>query len=269
MIPNHILKNIADKFDKIGAPVIFKESDRFSVNVTTTKNNEIFIVNIPEHVETLSVMDADKDDKHLLLLYRDRNSRFAEKDATIFNNIKVLCGHDERHYFSANVPTDVRTSSIRDAKLALLPKEFVKKQRRVRPQHMFKRNTEIGKRQGEWIFIKDEDFIPEDESLILKNEPISRGRGSKPHICEYLYRIGGRTVYVNDIHAPNGVSAKQRDDIIKRIGRRVEFKVRAIGATAFAKGTIRHKDHQTITLRCWHEVHMNREPATGGSVFLD
>ncbi len=28
---------------------------------------------------------------------------------------------------------------------------------------------------------------------------------------------------------------------------------------AYARGTVRHSDHKTITLPCWHEVLMNTE----------
>ena len=40
----------------------------------------------------------------------------------------------------------------------------------------------------------------------------------------------------------------------------------------YIRGTVRHSDHDTITLGCWHRVHMNTEneaPGRGDLTFLD
>ncbi len=41
---------------------------------------------------------------------------------------------------------------------------------------------------------------------------------------------------------------------------------------AYARGTVRHSDHKTITLPCWHEVLMNTETKSNSMAnvaFLD
>ena len=41
-------------------------------------------------------------------------------------------------------------------------------------------------------------------------------------------------------------------------------------ASVHARGTVRHADHATIVLDCWHRVYMNRESNLFGAVtFLD
>ncbi len=44
-----------------------------------------------------------------------------------------------------------------------------------------------------------------DHRLVLANEPLSRGVGSKPHWAEFCYRTGGEKVYVCTRH-PSGVT---------------------------------------------------------------
>ena len=45
--------------------------------------------------------------------------------------------------------------------------------------------------------------------LVLFNEPLSRGNGSKPHMAEFLYRKGGETVYVCN-ERPQGLPSSGR-----------------------------------------------------------
>jgi hypothetical protein len=54
-----------------------------------------------------------------------------------------------------------------------------------------------------------------DENLILKNEPLRRGNGGKPHWAEFCYRTGGETVYVCSRH-PNGATEAQYKSILAR-----------------------------------------------------
>src|SRR3712207_8814464 len=67
-----------------------------------------------------------------------------------------------------------------------------------------RRRNEAFVRQGEWFFIPAPG-MGVDENLILRNEPISRGAGSKPHMCQYVYRSGGerdrKSTRLNSSHA--------------------------------------------------------------------
>lgn len=107
------------------------------------------------------------------------------------------------------------------------------------------------------------------------NEPLSRGRGSTPHWCEELYACGGATVYVLPKYAPNGVPEKTMAGLQKQAslrGEKIYFETRTRNATVYARGKVRHPDHKTIVLPCWHRVYMNTEnlsSATRFSAFLD
>jgi hypothetical protein len=68
------------------------------------------------------------------------------------SKIKLLCGHDERHYFSCGIPEDARVSTVKEAKKALLPPEFLAAHKKVgKKRNLLKRKNEAGFRQGEWF----------------------------------------------------------------------------------------------------------------------
>jgi hypothetical protein len=99
-----------------------------------------------------------------------------------------------------------------------------------------------------------------DERLVLHNEPISRGNGSKPHIVECCYRDGGVAVYVCDRH-PAGLGEAQYQRLLrtKPESRGWNWRVMRREPRVFVRGRIRHPDHKTIELRDWHRVLMNTE----------
>lgn len=280
-------------FEEIGSDVEFlamkkrmwweTDSDRrpVTVNVENVNRKEHYVVHYdPEQNFQLTAIDVQPKDKHLLLMLKrpitNRLGQVIREEKS-----KLLCGHDERHYFSCAIPEEAGASTVLQAKQALLPPEFIKKQKKAgRAKNLLKRKNEVGLRQGEWLFIRGETFTPENPTMIKKQEPISRGRGSKPHICEEIYAIGGETVYVHEQYAPNGVSKAEMDKIVdelrKEVGPtqsiRIRFQVRTAGAKVYARGYVKHKDHATIHLNGWHEVMMNTESnakASVYSVFLD
>ena len=118
---------------------------------------------------------------------------------------KFLCGHDERHWFVAAVPESAPVGTVRAAKEALKPAEVRTAQARMRAraEARNRRKNAAFRRQGEWFFVP-EPRLKVDETLVLRDEPITRGNGGKPHRCEFCYRTGGETVYVCSRH-PNGV----------------------------------------------------------------
>ncbi|MBC2714973.1 MAG: hypothetical protein HF978_06650 [Desulfobacteraceae bacterium] len=281
---------IKRKFNQIGADVVFLTLDslpRFrrremavpvSIDVKQAKRKEYFEILYNGDTEfDLSVIDVRPDDKHLLMMVKipltNKLGQVISED-----KIKLLCGHDERHYFSCGVPEKIGASNVKEAKKALLPNEFISAhKKRGKAKNLLKRKNETGRRQGEWIFVKDENFVPANPHMIKKNEPISRGRGSKPHICEEVYNFGGDKVYVHRKYAPDGVTEGQMTQIRQRlfaegIRGRVDFQVRTKNAKVYARGHVRHSDHKTIYLREWHAVYMNKEnesKASRFSVFLD
>ena len=205
------------------------------------------------------VVDVDAIDRHLLLLVRDGDEKS-----------KFLCGHDERHWFVAAVPETARgVSGVAAAKAALQPQLVRSSVGRKRPKDPFRRRNTAYVRQGEWFFVPAPGLVP-PAAMILRHEPLSRGRG-RAHTMELAYRRGGHVVWVNRTH-PGGISEA-------RFRRLPENERRNGGWTSFlrdpevyAKGAIRHPDHATIVLRDWHRVAMNTEQdarAMQHVVFLD
>ena len=74
---------------------------------------------------------------------------------------------------------------------------------RARPKDPFRRRNAAYVRQGEWFFVPAPELDP-PAALVLRNEPLSRGRG-KAHMIELAYRRGGQVVWVNRRH-PSGIS---------------------------------------------------------------
>ncbi|MCS6860460.1 MAG: hypothetical protein NZT92_09095 [Abditibacteriales bacterium] len=95
---------------------------------------------------------------------------------------------------------------------------------------------------------------------MLRNEPLTRGNGSKPHIAEFCYRTSGDTVYVCR-HYPNGVTEADYRRLIQSDpqSKHWRWQVMRRNPQVYVKGRIRHSDHKRIVLRGWHRVVMNTE----------
>lgn len=168
--------------------------------------------------------------RHLLLMVRD--GRWKNK---------FLLGHDERHWFASAVPGD----SIRDVRTAI---------ESLRPHEVDPDGTI---RQGEWFFVP---MSAGKVDVIHRNEPLSRGGGSKPHMCEEIARMGGEDVMVSAAH-PSGVPIAAYDDMIRAnpAAQRQNWRRMVRDAAVYARGKVRHPDHKTIHLDGWHRVYLNRE----------
>ncbi len=211
----------------------------------------------------IEVLDVQPSDRHLLLMVREGDEK-----------PKYLCGHDERHWFVAAVPESASVGTVRAAKEALKPAEVRTAQARMRvgSDAGNRRKNAAFRRQGEWFFVP-ELRLKVDEALVLRDEPITRGNGSKPHRCEFLYREGGEAVYVCGQH-PRGVDARNYLRILRdRPGaRRWGWQMMRRNPLVYVRGRIRHADHKTITLHGWHRVLMNTEhqaQAMQNVAFLD
>jgi hypothetical protein len=217
------------------------------------------------------VLDVQPKDRHLLLLVLEPEAR--PGGGTRYNKAKFLCGHDERHWFVAAIPEAAPVGTVDQAKEALKP-TGVRQAANQAGLDVSERNTrrnEVFVRQGEWFFIP----APEakvDEKLVIRNEPLSRGRGSKPHTAEFCFRSKGITVYVSPEY-PQGTSYEVYQRVIKEEPSKAKrFQQRVRDAEVYVKGTIRHADHKTIFLDIWHRVLMNTEnqaAAMSHVAFLD
>jgi hypothetical protein len=167
---------------------------------------------------------------------------------------KFLCGHDERHWFVAAVPEGV--TGVAAAKAALQPALVRTAVGRVRPKDPFRRRNAAYVRQGEWFFVPALEVDP-PPAFVLRNEPLSRGRG-KAHMIELAYRHGGQVVWVNRRH-PSGISDARYRRLTEKERRSGGWTRFVRDPELFAKGAIRHPDHASVVLHGWPRVVMNTE----------
>lgn len=247
-------------FQRMGAKVSVESVNTGPRPVVVNVLNEAFEITARKDAE-VRVVDINPKLRHLLLHVQDGRDK-----------MKFLCGHDERHWFVAAVPGN-GVSSVEKAMEALKPSAVRSSEssRPIKAKNRNKRKNEIFRRQGEWFFLPDPSFKLPKNAVVLKNEPIRRGRG-KPHNCEYLYRSGGESVWFHRTHAPNGVTKQVYETMIRENGDGSGWRPMVRNAAVRVKGRISHADHATIMLDCWHIVTMNTEGAALGATnvaFLD
>lgn len=252
--------NLLDnKFARIGARLKFADRPArrgraegvVSLDVRTDRKGEFFEIVRPAGVEAeVAVLDVRSAERHLLLLVREGKEKS-----------KFLCGHDERHWFVAGIPEKAPVGTVRQAREALKPPEVQAAQDRqgLRARARGRRKNAAYVRQGEWFFVPAGDMVV-DEKLILREEPLARGNGGKPHWAELCYRTGGETVHVCNRY-PNGVAEAQYRLILagNAKARGWGWRVMRRNAGVYVRGRVRHPDHATITLHGWHRVLMNTE----------
>lgn len=257
------LKKLIRKFDQIGGRLKINLTRRpdpvLSIDIEQKEHDECFVLNArPTHVRALEIIDIRSPIKHLLL-------------STKLGSF--LCGRDESHWFVAAIPDEPHVTSVPDAMEALKPDMVLERQDELRlsSEERMQRNNRAYVRQGEWFFVRMPHLKTEGR-VVLRDEPLSRGTGSKPHIVDEVIRFGGDIVYVSQV-APRGFTANERDDWIARNpDRQLWWREARINATVYARGCVSHPDHRTIELKRWHQVVMNREneaPAMEHVVFLD
>jgi hypothetical protein len=236
---------------------------RAGIDIGWDEKGEFFDITLSrrERVE-YEVVDLRPDMRHLLLLGR----REGQKE-------KYLCGHDERHWFVCAVP-GTSVSGVMTAMESLQP-ELVRASVRTslrRRKHRFNRRNEAFVRQGEWFFIPQPDLVV-PEKLMLRNEPLRRGGGSKPHTCQFAYRSGGVSVMVCARY-PQGLTHEQYRRVLAATPNAARYGWRQMmrDPAVYVRGRVWHRDHKTVVLDGWHRVVMNTEaeaPFAPRVVFLD
>lgn len=261
--------HVTRRFESIGARVKFTMTPRADVLLDVKKDRQgsYFEIAVPQNPEgqiEFQVLDTKPGDRHLLLLSKE--TRVPNTEKGVFKH-RFLCGHDERSWFVAGIRGTV--SSVNQAKADLKPAivHGVEQRLGVKPSLRNRRRNAGSVRQGEWFFVPEPDLNPGD-AYILRNEPLRQGR-RKPHIAEYLYRVGGRLVYVNATH-PDGISESSYRNLIRRNpdAKNDGWQTMRRNPTAYVKGRIKHPDHKTLFLKTWHRVLSNTESGRG-VVFLD
>ena len=259
-------KSIESKFATMGARLKVREiapvwtrwngwqrTEDYAVDIRSDDRGQFFELRVPEHLRDavdVTVPQAEPKQRHLLLFVRKTGDK-PQLD-------RFLCGHDEREWFVAAVPGGA--SSVRQAMDALQPGDVraALAQNHVSSRKRYARKNRAFRRQGEWFFVPEPSFMV-DEKLILRNEPLRRGSG-KPHLVGEVFRSGGETVHVCVRH-PNGVTPDEYRSILQRnpAAARWGWRVMQRNPGVYARGTVRHSDHATITLPFWHRVIMNTE----------
>lgn len=262
---------LVERFALMGARVQFREIVNDSrwrqrdagIDIRTDERGEFFDISLAraERVE-YEVVDLRPELRHLLLLGR----RAGQKE-------KYLCGHDERHWFVCAVP-GASVSGVQTALEALQPPRvrWAVRANLKRQKNRFRRHNEAFVRQGEWFFVP-EPTLSVPGWLVLRDEPLSRGAGSKPHTCQFAYRFGGEVVWVCPRH-PRGVLPSRYEQIIKSNPKaaRWGWQQSRLNPAVYVRGRVWHKDHKTVVLDGWHRVVMNTEreaPFAPRVAFLD
>lgn len=258
-------------FQRIGARLRFQDTQAprstqglVSLDVQKDAKGEYFdIRRMPLAAAEVEILDVQPRDRHLLVMVRENSAKH-----------KYLCGHDERHWFVAAIPESAPVGTVRQAKEALKPRAVRVAQASLglSSKARERRKNAACKRQGEWFFLP-QPLMTVDAKLVLRHEPLSRGRGSKPHWAEYCYRVGGETVYVCSRH-PGGLTWTKYKNLIDRKPSATTWGWRTMvrNAGVFVRGRISHADHKTIMLHEWHQVWMNTEnesAAMRNVAFLD
>jgi hypothetical protein len=228
---------LARHFARMGARVLCRLEGReptaaASIDVRRDRRGEFFDIRCAEALVP-QVIQVVPRERHLVLMARDGRSKN-----------KFLCGHDERHWFVAAIPSPTVTTvaaAIRD----------------LRPTELSSVRGVI--RQGEWFF-EPAPGLDERGSLVFRKEPLSRGAGSKPHMCEESMRRGGIAVMVSSRH-PLGISLDEYQLLVMEDPKELHQNWRRMtrDAKVYVRGKVRHSDHQTVRLDGWHRVYMNRE----------
>lgn len=261
---------LSKKFGQMGArvkvaPFVSEIApwDSGGIDIKSDAEGEYFDIGVEanDNVE-YEVIDTRPDLRHLLLMARTETGKQ-----------KFLCGHDERHWFVCAVPGD-SVSNVVNAMEALQPREVkAAVNRRVkRVKDRLRRRNKAFVRQGEWFFVPVESLIV-DPTLVIPNEPLSRGGGSKSHMCQYMYRTGGERVWVCQRY-PAGVTEAQYRRILSGTPYSEHWTWSQMwrDPMVYVRGRVWHPDHKTIVLHGWHRVFMNTEREAPGArhvVFLD
>ena len=259
---------LSKMFERIGARVqitgnISPLRRDGGIDISTDRHGEYFDIKVEANdAVEYEVIDVRPDMRHLLLMARRERGKQ-----------KFLCGHDERHWFVCAVPGET-VSNVVNAMEALQPLEVRGEvNRRVkRVKDRLRRRNKAFVRQGEWFFVPVPSMVV-NPKLVLKNEPLSRGGGSKAHMCQFLYRTDGQTVFACQKY-PLGVTENEFRRIVNTIPSSQHWGWRQMirEPVVHVRGRVWHPDHKTIMLDDWHRVLMNTEREAPGArhvVFLD
>jgi hypothetical protein len=250
--------HLPKSFARIGARLRISsaaavEPGRVRLTVLKDDEGEFFDLAVnPAAPPEVSVVNIEPKARHLLLLIRNADGR----------KTKLLVGKDEAHFFVAGLPRLAPVGSVRQAMEYLKPDEVRVRQVGLSDKVRNWRKNPAFRRQGEWFLIPAPDFEP-DPLAILRREPISRGRGNKPHVAEYAYRIAGTPVYVCNRY-PWGLTSEEYEQFVQteKGSKALGWRVMVRDAAVYVKGRLTHPDHRPVFLDGWHRLLPNTEPSS-------
>jgi hypothetical protein len=259
------------------APMTHGNPRPFSIDIRRDQEGEFFDIKAKKEIEMM-ILDVQKKDRHLLLLIKDHSTKTMRDPEP--EKSRFLCGHDERNWFTCAVPEGA--SSVFQAKQALKPKILrdIEANEGLKTSRAHKRHRKLdsGKkihRQGEFMFIPEEDYQPPKNSLTIihRHEPMSRGGGNS-HFAEYLYRSGGVSVHMGSYNSQSrtvGLTDKEFEEVMKKDpnAKLARWESRVRDPQVYVKGKITHKEHRTLDLgSVWHKVLLNTENRARGFGFV-
>jgi len=254
-------KWLQEQFEKIGSRLTIRRglasrTSPLRLNVATDRHGEHFTLTIDPACDEkdieIRLLDINKKLRHMLLFIDYPKARIRER---------LMCGHDEMHWFVAGV---TESTNLKQAFERLRPSAVTVAMQRagVKLKNQNKRKNKGFTRQGEWFFVPVH-FQEDGSTIIHKNEPISR-TGGTPHYVDEVIRIGGKVVYVRGDQVITESQYKRLSD-----RQRVGFNQRVRGARVLGRGKVKHRDHHTIELRGWHEIHLSNESGVSTNAFID
>lgn len=244
---------IRRRFERIGARAELRDGERrdfvnirnpLAVDILADAQGEYYdFVCLTRRLD-LRVADTEPHGRHLLL-----------EASNSGGTARLLCGHDELHWFVAALPETSRARSVHEAKEDLKPDaiSMIDQRRHDRLRH---RRSDYF-RQGEWFFIPCR-HAGVDPAEVVAGAELARG-GGKPHRCEFLYREGQRRFACRQY--PRGVLEAEYLRILatRRKSDRWGWRELPYQPTTYVRGLITHPDHEPLFLDIWHRVEMNTE----------
>lgn len=264
-------KWLEKKFEEIGSRITIRTGTSrnantpLRLNVVTDRKGEHFTLTIDKRIDEklieIQLLDMDKSLRHMLLMLKYPALVPHPNPNIGIVTERLIVGHDEMHWFVAGVTS---SRNLKQAFERLRPQAVTVAMKRagVKAKNENRRKNKGFIRQGEWFFVPIH-FEEDEHTVIHKNEPISRPRGT-PHYVEELVRFGGKAVYVKGTQI---ITESQ----FKALGNREKlgFNQRMSGARVLARGKVKHRDHHTIELKGWHEVHLSTESGSNSNAFID
>lgn len=220
---------------------------------------EHFIISWGSNIKNIQVLGTKPEVRHLVLfvetedpiqdvvkreMVNGRMTNFVHERARPARaKRRFLCGYDEREYFVAALPSSSTATTVDQAFRDLKPGPV-----------LISGGKQSGTlRQGEWFLIPAPNFNPAGRA-VLRNEPLVRQGGGKPHMASQLVRTGGKSIkFEVGERLPDG-----------RIATRAQ--VMTENPDVFITGTLRHPDHKTKKLQGWYRVLANTETSPDGRV---